>query len=127
MHYLRAQIARISAGTVICPKGLLVENKIESEDEEKPAPTPESDLKYNEEFVDGINDQDVLNSENWMHLHAHLFSFGRCTKYKPPKQKKAGDEEEDEEKEEEEDEKAEKEVPLFQPVKDDASMKICTF
>eukprot|EP00913_Durusdinium_trenchii_P014843 g13920.t1 len=62
--YLRAQIARIAADTVLCPKGFL-----KKEDEESP-------VEQNEEFVCPPS-SDLQKKEAWIHMQPHLLLSGR--------------------------------------------------
>jgi hypothetical protein len=69
-HYLRAQIARITMGTVITPKGIYAfdeETKLESFEPE------------------GFEmPEDLKSLENWGHRHPMVLKCGRCTHYAPP-------------------------------------------
>jgi len=62
--YLRAQIARIAADTVLCPKGFL-----KKEDEESP-------VEQNEEFVCPPSSE-LQKKEAWTHMQPHLLLSGR--------------------------------------------------
>eukprot|EP00435_Cladocopium_sp_Y103_P048505 s1277_g14.t1 len=62
--YLRAQIARIAADTVLCPKGFL-----KKEDEESP-------VEQNEEFV-CPSLSELQKKEAWTHMQPHLLLSGR--------------------------------------------------
>lgn len=101
-HYLRAQISRIAAGTILAPKGLLAAPEAEAEeDPENPKPKVEKpELTFAAEGFEGFPPKQLANLENWVHVFHHLMLSGRCTVYKPPKQKKAEGEEEQEEAEE---------------------------
>ena len=64
-HFLRAQIARITHGTVIIPKGLL-----------------EQDEEGKEKFVDEFvvpGTEELKNQEAWGHQHAIILNAGRVT------------------------------------------------
>ena len=100
-HYLRAQIARIAAGTILAPKGLLVVPEPDAEPEdgaEKKPKVEKPELAFAGEY-EGFPPKSLMNLENWVHVFHHLMLSGRCTVYKPPKPKKA--EGEDAEPEEE--------------------------
>jgi len=62
---LRALIARISADTVICPKGFYVA------DEDDP-----KQVTVNEEFGVGPSTTALLNPEMWTHMHLHVLRSG---------------------------------------------------
>ena len=69
-HYLREQLARITHGTEICPKGLY---EIDEETNE---------VKLSEEF--GLPSTSELQSlEAWGHKHPILLKGGRCS-HMPP-------------------------------------------
>lgn len=69
-HFLRAQIARISHGTVIGPKGML---EIDEETQKE---------KYTEEFT--VPGTDELKSlETWGHSNPIILGVGRCTHIAP--------------------------------------------
>lgn len=100
--YLRAQIARIAAHTVISPKGLFA---FEEPEEEEDLP----ELKEDEEF-EALSAEDLKEAENWVHHRAHIYKQGRCKKWEPPE----GEEEEEEDPaEEEEEQEEEEEVPML--------------
>ena len=66
--FLRAQIARIVATTVICPNGLFQMGE------------DEVTLEKNEEF-EPLPSTDLLLKENWAHRYPHLKKQGRCELY----------------------------------------------
>lgn len=68
---LRAQIARISADTIICIKGQL--KKEEEED---------SPIEENEEFICPAVSE-LLKNEAWTHILPHILRNGRCTYLTP--------------------------------------------
>eukprot|EP00440_Ansanella_granifera_P045098 gb/GFBE01048874.1/.p1 GENE.gb/GFBE01048874.1/~~gb/GFBE01048874.1/.p1 ORF type:complete len:443 (+),score=139.32 gb/GFBE01048874.1/:1-1329(+) len=82
--YLRAQIARITADTVICVKGYL---KREDEEAEEEGPIVE-----NEEFVCPAP-AELLKPEAWTHMQPHILLNGRTTHKEIPE----GDSPEEEE------------------------------
>eukprot|EP00951_Prasinocladus_malaysianus_P028269 scaffold257073_cov49-Prasinocladus_malaysianus.AAC.1 len=63
--FLRAQIARIVATTVVCPNGLFQIGE------------DETTLEKNEEFEE-LPASDLLLKENWAHRYPHLKKQGRC-------------------------------------------------
>jgi len=79
---LRAQIARITADTVLCIKG-----QLKREDDEDPA----SAIVQNEEFVTPAA-AELSKKENWIHTQGHILKNGR-TVYAVPWQEVEDDEE----------------------------------
>lgn len=74
-HFLRAQIARITAATVLCPKGLY----------EFPEPENEGD-KVEMRMVDEpppLGSGDLLSLEAWGNLYANILKGGCTTHVKP--------------------------------------------
>lgn len=87
--FLRAQIARIVATTVICPNGLFQMGE------------DEVTLEKNEEF-EPLASNDLLLKENWAHRYPHIKKQGRCELYvKEVDEDEEGDEEPPEPTEEE--------------------------
>lgn len=95
--YLRAQIARIAASTLVAPKGIYILNKEpEPPAEDAPKKTTDTVDAYNAETLPGIDPvpaeeqkfddlYDITNLNNWVHIQpAILQSQGRVTLYKPP-------------------------------------------
>lgn len=105
-HYLRVQIARISAATIISPKGYFV-----NEEEEEEAGEDEEILLTTDPDFAGHAPSALLDLTNWVHHHDYILPQGRCTYFRPPKQRKEGEEENEEEEEEEEEEEGEDETP----------------
>lgn len=97
--YLRAQIGRIAAATVVSPKGLM--DMAEQEDEEAPP------LLVQAEEPELVDVDGLKEAENWNHHVAHLLKQGRAVAWTPPEP-----EEGEEEPEAEEEEEAEPEEPL---------------
>lgn len=98
-EYLRAQIARIAAATVLVPLGKF---KLDDEVEEGPQPvilTPADEYK---ESIIGAKEME--SAENWCHLSGGILKIGRCTN--PPKPEREDDDEEAEEEAVEEEEVA---------------------
>ncbi|KAG7274283.1 hypothetical protein CRUP_037210 [Coryphaenoides rupestris] len=74
-NYLRAQIARISAGTQVSPKGFYQFGEEEEEDE--PEAPPDS-YEQNPDF-EGIPAPKMAESlSNWVHHVQHILQQGRC-------------------------------------------------
>jgi len=90
-EYLRAQIARIAASTVLVPSGKLV---IDEESEAVPKP-----LISPEEYTP-VEPGEMASGDNWVHLYGGILAIGRCTNV--PKPEPAEGEEEVEENLEEE-------------------------
>lgn len=94
---LRAQIALISADTIVSPLGFYTFDEDEEEPEDGSGrdsyiPNEEYEVKPNAELLDP-------EMTGWCHHMAHILPQGRCRYLKPvvPKKKKAGEEEEEEE------------------------------
>jgi radial spoke head protein 4A len=117
-HYLRAQIARISHGTLVCPKDTFVQEQPEEEEEEdedapkKPkrfeVPAPEEVPALNpteapdasdpeavaplRTWFEGFKKDELLEPRLWVHMAPQLLQQGRSTVFKP-EDDGAGDEE----------------------------------
>ena len=70
-NLLRAQIARITAGTVIAPDGHYVADDEENPLAVRPAEPDEIPEKTGEE---------LLALESWVHKELEINAYGRCTK-----------------------------------------------
>jgi len=90
-EYLRAQIARITSATVLCPKGKF---SIGEDEPNKVQPT--------EEYVP-LPPSAFLTPSSWCHYHMGILGIGRTTH--PPK----------EEEEEADEDAPKKEVPVLEP------------
>ncbi|XP_037376862.1 radial spoke head protein 4 homolog A [Talpa occidentalis] len=126
-NYLRAQIARISAGTHVSPLGFYQFGEEEGEEEEEVEGGRDS-FEENPDF-EGIQVIDLVESlSNWVHHVQHILPQGRCNWFNPT-QKSEEEEEEDEEKEEEEEKEEpdsiEQEVgpPLLTPISEDLEIQ----
>nr|XP_002714806.1 radial spoke head protein 4 homolog A isoform X1 [Oryctolagus cuniculus] len=125
-NYLRAQIARISAGTHVSPLGFYQFNEEEGEEEEEPEGGRDS-FEENPDF-EGIQVTDLVESlSNWVHHVQHILPQGRCNWFNPV-QKNEEEEEEDEGKEEEKGEESdyiEQEVGplLLTPISEDTEIQ----
>ncbi|XP_027457438.1 radial spoke head protein 4 homolog A [Zalophus californianus] len=126
-NYLRAQIARISAGTHVSPLGFYQFGEQEVEEEEEVEGRRES-FEENPDF-EGIQVTDLVESlSNWVHHVQHILSQGRCNWFNPTQKSEEEEEEEDEEKEEEKGEEPdymEQEVgpPLLTPISEDLEIQ----
>ncbi|TDH08163.1 hypothetical protein EPR50_G00095320 [Perca flavescens] len=121
-NYLRAQIARISAGTQVSPQGFFQAGEEEGDEEDT---SPRDSYEANPDF-EGLPVTEMAESlSSWVHHVQHILQQGRCTwvnlAVKPGED--TNDEGEAEEKEEEPDE-PEPEVgpPLLTPLSQDAEM-----
>eukprot|EP01084_Bolivina_argentea_P192384 330287_1 len=109
---LRAQIARISSSTILCPDGYY--QKPEEADEDNPFVT-----ELNEEFA--ANEEGGAAQSNWIHQRGHLRKEGRLMKWIEPE--KEDEEDDDEEKEEKEptEEELEEQIEILQSIASDTS------
>ncbi|XP_041647938.1 radial spoke head protein 6 homolog A [Cheilinus undulatus] len=121
-NYLRAQIARISAGTQVSPQGYLQAGEEEGDEEDE---VTRDSYEVNPNF-EGIPVPEMAESLSvWVHHVQHILQQGRCTwvnlAVKP--EEESHEEEEAEEREEEADE-PEPEVgpPLLTPLSQDAEI-----
>ncbi|VDD79463.1 unnamed protein product, partial [Mesocestoides corti] len=71
-NYLRAQIARISAGTQLAPEGYY-RHRVEEEDDAKGLTECEENEDYTEKPVS------EMTPENWVHKTAYILPQGRVT------------------------------------------------
>ncbi|XP_054151557.1 radial spoke head protein 4 homolog A-like [Melozone crissalis] len=117
-NYLRAQIARISAGTHVSPTGFY--QFPEDEEEEEGGDTYEE----NPEFEPPPVAEMVESLAMWAHHVKGILKQGRCV-WINPAQKSEEDEEEGEEEEEEEEEERQEEtgLPLLTLISEDEGMK----
>jgi len=120
-HYLRAQIARISHATTVCPKDIYSTDTVEEEEDEedgekKPkrfeVPAPEEVPALNttdapdagdaeaiapvKGWFYGFKNDELLEPKNWVHIAPQLLTEGRATVYKPEEADADPDEPEDE-------------------------------
>jgi len=111
---LRAQIARISAATVLAPSEFYV--RPEEDDEEDPFA-----MERNEEFAP--NEDGGVAVDAWVHSRGHLRLEGRVAKWIAPEKEDEDDEEAENENEEEKEptaEETEEEIPILQSIASDA-------
>ncbi|KAG9478149.1 radial spoke head protein 6 homolog A-like [Eleutherodactylus coqui] len=121
-NLLRAQIARISAGTLVSPLGYYQFGEEEGEEEEEGA--TRNTYEENPEF-EGIPVTDLVESlSNWVHHVQHILPQGRCVWINTAVKSEEEMAEEEEEEEKEDEEEAEPEVgpPLLTPLSEDAEI-----
>jgi len=99
-NYLRAQIARISAGTHISPAGYYI---FEEDDEDEEEGLVRDSYEVNVEF-DGLSVKDLIepSMQNWVHHVQHILPQGRCSWFDPFQKPEDDFEDEDLDEEEEE-------------------------
>ncbi|NXA89425.1 RSH4A protein, partial [Melanocharis versteri] len=119
-NYLRAQIARISAGTHVSPTGFY-QFADEDEEEEEGADTYEE----NPDFEPPPVAEMVESLATWAHHVKGILKQGRCVWINPSQKSEENEEEEDEEEEEEEEEEEQEErgPPLLTLISEDEGMK----
>uniref|UniRef100_A0AAZ3QXF9 Radial spoke head component 4A n=1 Tax=Oncorhynchus tshawytscha TaxID=74940 RepID=A0AAZ3QXF9_ONCTS len=119
-NYLRAQIARISAGTQVSPLGFYQFAEEEGEEEEEGA---RDSFEENSDF-EGIPVPEMAESlSTWVHHVQHILQQGRCVWVNlADKPEDDFEEEGDEEEKEEEPDEPDPEVgpPLLTPLSEDA-------
>ncbi|XP_075042091.1 radial spoke head protein 6 homolog A-like [Mixophyes fleayi] len=122
-NLLRAQIARISAGTHVSPLGYYQFGEEEGDEEEEGA--VRDTYEENPEF-EGIPVAELVDSlSNWVHHVQHILPQGRCVWVNTAvKSEEEMEEEEGEEEEKEEEDEPEPEVgpPLLTPLSEDAEI-----
>ncbi|NWV20450.1 RSH4A protein, partial [Origma solitaria] len=120
-NYLRAQIARISAGTHVSPTGFYQYANDEEDDEEEEGDAYEEDPDFEPPSVAEM----VASLATWAHHVKCILKQGRCVWINPQKLVENEEEEDDEEDkdEEEEEEQAETGPPLFTAISEDEGMK----
>ncbi|XP_073405450.1 radial spoke head protein 6 homolog A-like isoform X3 [Dendrobates tinctorius] len=121
-NLLRAQIARISAGTHVSPLGYYQFGEEEGEEEEEGE--ARDTYEENPEF-EGIPVPDLVESlSSWVHHVQHILPQGRCVWLNTAVKSEEELEEEGEEEEKEDEEEPEPEVgpPLLTPLSEDAEI-----
>ncbi|KAJ8275671.1 hypothetical protein COCON_G00074230 [Conger conger] len=122
-NYLRALVARISAGTQVSPLGFYQFGEEEGEEEEEAA---RDSFEENPEF-EGVPVPEMVDSmANWVHHVQHILQQGRCVWVNlAEKPEEDLEEEGDEEEGEEEPDEPEPEVgpPLLTPLSEDADIE----
>jgi len=123
-HLLRAQVARISAGTIVAPMMYYQFDDEEEVDDEEMAQT---EFIENPDF-EGMPIRDLADDslQAWVHTRLHILQQGRCIWWNP-KQKPEGDEdydEDDEDADAEEGAEQEQEIgpPLLTPLSEDVEI-----
>ncbi|NXO85111.1 RSH4A protein, partial [Sitta europaea] len=116
-NYLRAQIARISAGTHVSPTGFYQFENADN-DEEEGADAYEE----NPEFEPPPVAEMVESLATWAHHVKSILKQGRCV-WINPSQKSEENEEEEEEDEEGEEQQEERGPPLLTLISEDEGMK----
>jgi len=114
--YLRCQIARISAATVISPKGFYTMEDVEPDEGDEEAEEVQK-MVEDPEF-EALSTEDLQSAENWVHHRAHILKQGRSKPWAPPE-----GEEEEEAGEEEEEEEPEEAIPMLNGLENDALPK----
>jgi radial spoke head protein 4A len=119
-NYLRAQIARISAGTQISPVGYF-----QFDEEEEPEEGDIRDGYVENEEYEPLPVRELVDPglENWVHHTLHILPQGRV-RWWDPKQAEEEEEEAEDDEEKSEPEEAEPEVgpPLLTPLSEDADL-----
>ncbi|NXA60229.1 RSH4A protein, partial [Mohoua ochrocephala] len=119
-NYLRAQIARISAGTHVSPTGFYQFANEDEEEEEGDA------YEENPEFEPPPVAEMVESLATWAHHVKGILKQGRCVWINPSQKSEENEEEEDEEeedKEEGEEQQEERGLPLLTLISEDEGMK----
>ncbi|XP_068599831.1 radial spoke head protein 6 homolog A [Brachionichthys hirsutus] len=121
-NYLRAQIARISAGTQVSPQGFFLVGEEESEDEDE---APRDSTEVNPDF-EGVPVAEMSESlSTWVHHVPHILQQGRSTWVNvAAEQGEHSNEDLEAEENEEEPDVPEPEIgpPLLTPLSQDAEM-----
>ncbi|XP_047443799.1 radial spoke head protein 6 homolog A [Mugil cephalus] len=120
-NYLRAQIARISAGTQVSPQGYYQAGEEEGDEDNE---APRDSYEVNPEF-EGFPVAEMAESlSTWVHHVQHILQQGRCTWVNLAVKPEEDNEEAEADEKEEEPDEPEPEVgpPLLTPVSQDAEM-----
>ncbi|NXU14583.1 RSH4A protein, partial [Pardalotus punctatus] len=122
-NYLRAQIARISAGTHVSPTGFYQFANDEDDEEE------EGDAYEEDPDFEPLPVAEMVGSlATWAHHVKCILKQGRCVWINPQKSEENEEEEEEEEDEDDKDDKEEEQQeetgpPLFTAISEDEGMK----
>ncbi|XP_068176323.1 radial spoke head protein 6 homolog A-like [Antennarius striatus] len=120
--YLRAQIARISAGTQVSPQGFFLAGEEEGDEEDE---APRDSYEVNLDF-EGIPVSEMAQSlSTWVHHVQHILQQGRCTWVNMAvKQGENSNEELEAEEDEEEPDEPQPDIgpPLLTPLSQDAEI-----
>ncbi|NWY75441.1 RSH4A protein, partial [Erithacus rubecula] len=117
-NYLRAQIARISAGTHVSPTGFY-QFANEDEEEEEGADTYEENTEFEPPPVAEM----VESLAMWAHHAKSILNQGRCFWINPFQKSEEDDEDEEEEEDEGEEQQEERGPPLLTLISEDEGMK----
>ncbi|XP_019936355.1 radial spoke head protein 4 homolog A [Paralichthys olivaceus] len=120
-NYLRAQIARISAGTQVSPQGFFQTGEEEGDEEDE---APRDSYEVNSDF-EGVPVAEMAESlSTWVHHVQHILPQGRCTWMNMAVNPEDLNEEGEAEETEEEPDEPEPEVgpPLLTPLSKDEEM-----
>ncbi|NXJ81091.1 RSH4A protein, partial [Trogon melanurus] len=122
-NYLRAQIARISAGTHVSPIGFY--QFAEEEDEEDEGGTGRNTYEENPDFQPLSVAEMVDSLSTWVHHVQSILEQGRCVWFNPFQKSEEEEEEEEEEEKEEEPDQLEQEIgpPLLTPLSEDEGIE----
>ncbi|XP_005812946.1 radial spoke head protein 4 homolog A [Xiphophorus maculatus] len=121
-NYLRAQIARISAGTQVSPQGFYQGGEEEDDEEDE---IPRDSFEVNPDFEDIPVSEMAESLSTWVHHVQHILQQGRCTWVNiavKPDEESNEDEEGDENEEESEEVEPEVGPALLTPLSQDAEM-----
>ncbi|XP_035688014.1 radial spoke head protein 4 homolog A-like [Branchiostoma floridae] len=122
-NYLRAQIARISAGTQVSPLGFF---QFDEEEEEQEEGEEARDTYVENPDFEPVPVRDLTDPSlaNWVHHVQHILPQGRCTWFNPVQKQEDEFEDEEDEEEKEEPDEPEPEVgpPLLTPVSEDVEI-----
>nr|XP_006126946.1 radial spoke head protein 4 homolog A isoform X2 [Pelodiscus sinensis] len=123
-NYLRAQIARISAGTQISPLGFYQFGEEEGDEEEEGGAGRDT-YEENPDF-EVISVTELADSlSNWVHHVQNILIQGRCAWVNPSQKSEEEEEEGEEEEKTEEPDEPQPEVgpPLLTPLSEDAEIQ----
>ncbi|XP_032650149.1 radial spoke head protein 6 homolog A-like [Chelonoidis abingdonii] len=123
-NYLRAQIARISAGTQISPLGFYQFGEEEGDEEEEGGAGRDT-YEENPDF-EAISVMELVDSlSNWVHHVQNILMQGRCSWINPSQKSEEEEEEGEEEEKAEEPDEPQPEVgpPLLTPLSEDAEIQ----
>ncbi|CAL8348608.1 unnamed protein product [Gadus morhua 'NCC'] len=122
-NYLRAQIARISAGTQVSPQGFY---QFREEEEEEEPDAPRNSYEQNPDFEGAPIPKMAESMSNWVHHVQHILKQGRCTWVNlAAKPEEELDEDGEAEEKEEEPDEPDPEVgpPLLTPLSEDKEIR----
>ncbi|NXL85093.1 RSH4A protein, partial [Alectura lathami] len=122
-NYLRAQIARISAGTHICPSGYY--QFAEEEDEEEEVGGARDNYEQNPDFQPLSGVEMVESLSTWVHHVQNILNQGRCVWFNPLQKSEEEEEGEEEEEKDEEPDELQQEIgpPLLTPLSEDEGIQ----